>query len=153
MSGFQHAKSQHEASLRWAGDACHSMACDLDLERGKVRELESRLAELHPTIETVISRLSASEKSDSSRETRQLQRENERQRDLIRCLQATLRAREESVRELEAALGAAAGGFLHSRDEECSMDVASCGELICMSQDEDSSVDIVTEASPGPRLE
>lgn len=63
-------KSQHEASLRWAGDACYSMACDLDLERGKVRELESRLAELHPTIETVINRLSASEKSDSSRETR-----------------------------------------------------------------------------------
>lgn len=138
--------AQYEASLRWAGDACHTMTRDLELERSKVRELESRLAELYPTVESLRGYLN-SQRPDLSK-ARELQRKNERQRDLIRCLQATLEVREESVTEMKAAMEAAAGSLFYTGAPEVKMEGISGGETSWRCQDDDeSSIDIVTEAS------
>lgn len=141
VSGFQQVKSQNEAALRWAGDACYSMARDLELERNKVRELETRLTELQPTIETVIRHLSGTGSSLSSQEIKRLWNDNQRQRDLILCLQATLHAREQTVLQLKTTLEEMFGGLLDCEDNH----VSDGGTTLASS--DDGSVDIITSKS------
>jgi small-conductance mechanosensitive channel len=107
---MQHPKSQLEASVHHAGDACQAMFRDLGLERSKVQELESRLKELYPAISLLLllQRLTPDGQQtgcvdeECRRMSCQLYEENQHQQELIGCLQSTLHTHEQTVQELKA---------------------------------------------------
>lgn len=84
------------------------MARDLGLERVKVQELESRLAEVYPNIDTLLQSLAPAEHKsghlDDEGVNGHLVLENQRQRELIVSLQSALQAREEAMQELKSTL-------------------------------------------------
>jgi predicted nucleic acid-binding Zn-ribbon protein len=106
ISGMQHQKSQLEFSLRHATETCQALSQSLHLERDKVRELESRLNEVYPNIHSWLHRLDQEkQRSGCADDTMErLLLENQRQRDLINCLQSMLHAREQTVQDLQSTL-------------------------------------------------
>ncbi|KAJ6136787.1 hypothetical protein N7497_012340 [Penicillium chrysogenum] len=108
LSGMQHQKSQLEASLRHATETCQALSQSLHLERDKVRGLESRLNELYPAVNSWLQRLSQyKQESGCVGDEGTMERfllENQRQRELINCLQSLLHAREQAVQDLQATL-------------------------------------------------
>ncbi|KAJ5641203.1 hypothetical protein N7490_005203 [Penicillium lividum] len=62
--GVQYQKSQFETSLFYTSEAYRVVTRDLQTERYKVQRLESRLNELHPTIELVLERLRRHESNE-----------------------------------------------------------------------------------------
>lgn len=111
VSELQNQKSQLEASVRHATDCCHAISRDLGLERNKVQELESRLNELYPAINTLLLRLSPGGPNTGCIDEEciktccQLFQENQYQQEWISRLQSTLHSRERTVQELTALLG------------------------------------------------
>ncbi|KAJ5249294.1 hypothetical protein N7468_000745 [Penicillium chermesinum] len=110
ISQLNNSRSQHEASVKWANDACYVMVHDLALERRKVRDLETRLSGLKPTFDCLFSHLS---NGDNARQIQELQAENAQQKDLIICLQETLKLKEQSLRELRVHFEEASSGLFH----------------------------------------
>jgi chromosome segregation ATPase len=147
VAGLEYAKSQHEASLRLAAETCQAMSNDLLLERGRVQELEARLADLYPSIESMLHCLNQSlmhhVSQESTRSLQQLQEENQRQREQLIQLQATLHIREEMVQELRTTLAEAFLGF--SAENHSSVNSNAHIEQ----QDDSSSVDIITMKTEG----
>ncbi|KAJ5566721.1 uncharacterized protein N7459_010103 [Penicillium hispanicum] len=114
-------------------DISHSkaMARDLDLEKGKVRELESLLNEVTPMVESLLRRLSDDRSSDDRKRIEELQKENQSQQSLILLLQLVVAEREEKVRDLRAVLEGAKVWYDHTEE---------------YAQDEDeASVEIITD--------
>lgn len=148
FSGMQLEKAQFEASLRHAAEACHALAQDLCLERKKVQELESRLRELYPTINSWFQRLTPEgQKTAGFNEKEKMEHllsENQHQRELIACLQSTLHSREQTVQDLKATLDQVVQELPSGKTCEDGMDtVASERPSLCSS--EGSCVEIITE--------
>lgn len=130
-SGLQSTRSQHEASAQYTSNLCQAMARDLDLEKGKVRELESLLNEVTPMVESLLRRLSDDRSSDDRKRIEELQKENQSQQSLILLLQSVVAEREEKVRDLRAVLEGAKVWYDHTEE---------------YAQDEDeASVEIITD--------
>jgi hypothetical protein len=151
VAGLEYTRLQHEASLRLAAETCQTMSNDLHVERAKlVLELESRLADLYPSIEVVLNCLKQSSAhhvpQESMRQIQQLQEENRRQRDDLIQLQATLHIREEVVKDLRTTLAEAFLGFSAENRSSVHSDVP-------LEQDDVSSVDIVTVKTEGAFIE
>ncbi|CEJ55667.1 hypothetical protein PMG11_01915 [Penicillium brasilianum] len=106
VCGLQYQRSQLETSLAHMAEACRVMARDLGLEKSKVQELESRLTELHPRIESLLQYLAPGEhnrqKLNNEGANGHLLFENQHQRELISSLETNLREREEAIRELKS---------------------------------------------------
>jgi predicted nucleic acid-binding Zn-ribbon protein len=105
---MQHQKSQLEVSLRHATETCQALSQSLHLERDKVRELESRLNEVYPNIDSWLHRLNQEKQNSRSADDKEtmdrLLLENHRQRESINCLQSILHAREQTVQDLQSTL-------------------------------------------------
>ncbi|KAJ5302302.1 hypothetical protein N7508_007165 [Penicillium antarcticum] len=108
VSGSQHQRSQLEVSLRHATETCQVMSQSVRLEMDKVRELESRLNGLYPSVDSWLERLDKSRQKSESVDDRgtleHLLSENQRQRESIDCLQSILHTREQTVQDLQATL-------------------------------------------------
>lgn len=108
VCGLQHQKSELEASLAHMAEACRIMARDLGLEKAKAQELESRLTELYPSIDSLLQKLTPAEHKAGHPNYEEvnghLLLENQRQRELIMSLQSTLQAREEAMQGLRSTL-------------------------------------------------
>lgn len=106
VCGLQYQRSQLETSLAHMAEACRVMARDLGLEKSKVQELESRLTELYPSIESLLQYLAPGEHNrqqlNNEGANGHLLLENQRQRELISSLESNLREREEAIRELKS---------------------------------------------------
>ncbi|KAJ5639164.1 uncharacterized protein N7484_007026 [Penicillium longicatenatum] len=145
-SSLESQKSLQETSFRSAAETCQLMARDLSLERARVQELESRLNDLYPTIETFLKGSTVGQSRHCETEVmRELQQENYYQRELITCLQSALQAREETVEELKLSLKetlqAIQGGSGDNTPRQPKVDET-------YSSDEDGSVEIITNRPP-----
>lgn len=140
---LEYMKSQVETSYRVAMDHCQAIANDLSTERQKVHNLESRLSELHPTLDRVLYHLSQTPVQQANSNVQDgLQQENQRLREVIAYLQASLTAREEMVKDLQTTLSETFFGF---SDNAVPHDY---NQTACQTDnsysDDSSSVDIVT---------
>lgn len=140
----QHQKSQLECSLRTATEACEALSQNLHMERDKVRELESRVNELYPAIDSWVQQLNANKQQLSCvHDEGTMERillENQRHRELIDCLQSALNTREQSVQNLQCTLDQLSQP-LH---EGSSNEGGFFGSSVCSS--EESNVEIITDA-------
>lgn len=148
VCGLQYQRSQLETSLAHMAEACRVMARDLGFEKEKVQELESRLAQVHPSIEYLLQHLAPGERErervNDEAVNGHLLLENQNQRELISSLESILREREEAIRELK------------SRPQEMTQELrlASFGQHhpgglipddMTRGMSEQSSVEIITE--------
>jgi chromosome segregation ATPase len=143
LSGMHHQKLQLEFSLRHATETCQALSKSLQMEREKVRELEARLNELYPDIDAWLQRW-AQEKHESGcvddKETmNRLLLDNQRQRELISCLQSILHGREQTVQDLQATLNQLSQGLRKGNTGQGGLFRSS----VCSS--EESNVEIITE--------
>ncbi|KAJ5461032.1 uncharacterized protein N7458_002584 [Penicillium daleae] len=108
VCGLQHQRSQLETSLAYMAEACRVMARDAGLEKVKVQELESRLSEVYPSIDSLLQYLAPGEHNGDHLNDEgvngHLLLENQRQREFINSLEANLLEREEAIRELKSRL-------------------------------------------------
>lgn len=106
VCGLQYQRSQLETSLAHMAEACRVMARDLGLEKSKVQELESRLTELYPSVESLLQYLAPGEHNrqqlNNEGANGYLLLENQRQRELIFSLESNLQESEEAIRELKS---------------------------------------------------
>lgn len=141
---MQHQKSQLEFSLRHATETCQALSQSLHLERDKVRELESRLNELYPELDSWLQRLNQEKHMSGcayDKETMErLLLENQRQRELIYYLQSILQAREQTVQDLRSTLDQ----LSHRLPEENTSRSGLFRSSVCSS--EESEVEIITDA-------
>ncbi|KAJ5456070.1 uncharacterized protein N7458_004334 [Penicillium daleae] len=148
VSGVQQQKSHLEASLAHTAEACRVMARDLGLERTKVQELETRLNELYPAIDSLLQILTPEENKAGLQDKAangHLLLENQQQQELIAYLQSTLHDREQAVKELRISLDQAiqelrAGDPSQFELGNYTVDGESNGE-----SSEGSCVEIITE--------
>lgn len=149
LSGVEYQKSQLEASLRHAAEACQVMSRELGFERNKVQELESRLNDLYPTIESLLQRLSSDEQRsgylNENGTVERLVEENQRQRELISWLQSTLQTRERTVQELKVTLDQVAQELLPGISCQDERERLTVEEPTYSSSEEESCVEIITE--------
>ncbi|CAG8902300.1 unnamed protein product [Penicillium egyptiacum] len=146
VSGLEYEKSQYESSLRVAAETCQAISRDLSLERSKLLQLESRVANLHPSIDAMLHSLSTKNDPLSTgryiQRFQQLQHDNECQRELITCLQTTIRDREKAIENLKAAIPEAP-------DFPVNKDALVDGEEKLSDPtdltDDESSIDIITK--------
>ena len=148
VSGVEYQRSQLDSSLRHTTEACQAMSRELGFERGKVQELESRLNDLYPTIDSLLQRLpSDEERLDSFNEKRtidSLLHESQQQRELISWLQSSLQARERTVQQLKVTLDQVAQELpsgISNQDEPDKLSI----EEPAASSSEESCVEIITE--------
>lgn len=108
LSGMQYQKSQLELSLRHATETCQALSQSLQLEREKVRGLESRLNDLYPAIDSWLQRWNQDKQGSGCVDDKGIMEhfllENRCQRELINCLQSLLHAREQTVHDLQDTL-------------------------------------------------
>ncbi|KAJ5417429.1 uncharacterized protein N7487_000979 [Penicillium crustosum] len=144
-SALEYTRSQYESSLRVAAETCQTISRDLYLERTKLLQLESRVTELYPSIDAMLHSLAPNHEDlptgTSIQQLQQLQRDNEVQREVIACLQSTLRAREKALENLRAAMPEALD-FPDNGDSTTNGDGQSSDVT-----DDESSIDIITESS------
>lgn len=134
---------QYESSLRVAAETCQTISRDLNLERSKLQQLESRVADLYPSIDLLLHHLaphgSFLSTGSQQRSVQQLQHDNNCQRELIAHLQSTIQVRERALNELSAAL---------PEVPELPLNRDGLGNLESRSTrsfDDESSVEIITE--------
>lgn len=144
ISGMQHQKSQLEFSLRHATETCQALSQSLHLERDKVRELESRLNELYPELDSWLQRLNQEKHMSgcaNDKETMErLLLENQRQRELIYYLQSILQTREQTVQDLRSTLDQSSQRLPEENTSQSGLFRSS----VCSS--EESEVEIITDA-------
>lgn len=144
LSGMQHQKSQLEMSLRHATETCQALTQSLHLERDKVRGLESRLNELYPAIDSWLQRLNQDKQGSGCVDVKGTMEpfllENQRQRELINCLQTLLHVREQTVHDLQATLDQLSQRLPKGNTGQGGLFRSS----VCSS--EESNVEIITDA-------
>ncbi|KAJ5783425.1 hypothetical protein N7516_007311 [Penicillium verrucosum] len=111
VSALEYIRSQQETSLRFAVESCQVMSNNLNLQRNKVNQLESRLIHLYPAIDEMLCSLNDNDGTQKSQNMEQLLQENQRQRELNTYLQGALSAREEMLQDLKTSLAEAFLGF------------------------------------------
>lgn len=114
VSALEYIRSQQEASLRFAVESCQVMSNNLNLQRNKAHQLESRLIDLYPAIDEMLhslNEISSHHVSKNSQKIEQLLKENQHQRELNNYLQGALSAREEVLQDLKRFLAQAFLGF------------------------------------------
>lgn len=138
--------SNHQVSLRSATESCQIISRDLALERIRVQDLEARLKELHPSIETLLQNIHLDQPHVPDPEFSSQQQTIQYQQELICSLQGIIRAREEMIEELglslddvfEDALGDHGGQEAPHRPKEE-------GAPLPESPESGFSIDIITE--------
>ena len=141
VSSLEFVKSQNEVSLRLATEACQTIANDLQFERTRVYGLESRLADLYPSINRMLEYFSQRGSSESASPIRGLRQENQHLREVSAYLQASLRAREELVQDMRSTLAEAFLGFSENNASSAGLEQK---EDVSYFSDNCSSVDIIT---------
>ncbi|KAJ5660893.1 uncharacterized protein N7484_000265 [Penicillium longicatenatum] len=105
---IQHQRSQLESSVTYTTEACRVACQNLELERNKVQQLESRLNDLQPGIASLLQKLGEQEANNKwpngKEKDNGMALENQYQRELITHLQSTLYARDRTVEELKETL-------------------------------------------------
>jgi hypothetical protein len=108
LSGMHHQKSQLEVLLRHTTETCQALSQSLQLERDKVRGLESRLNDLYPAVDSWVQRLNQDRQESGGVDDKETMEhfllENQRQRELINYLQSLVHTREQAVQHLQATL-------------------------------------------------
>lgn len=105
--GIQHQKSQLESSISYTTEACRVACQNLEMERNKVQQLESRLNDLQPGIASLLQKLGEQEANnwlDGKEKNNEMVLENQYQRELITHLQSALYARDQMLEELKGTL-------------------------------------------------
>lgn len=111
VSALEYIRSQQETSLRFAVESCQVMSNNLNLQRNKANQLESRLIHLYPAIDEMLCSLNDNDGTQKSQNIEQLLQENQHQRELNTYLQGALSAREEMLQDLKTSLAEAFLGF------------------------------------------
>lgn len=146
-SEFEGRKSDYEKATRTAIDSCQLLSRDLSFEKMKVQDLEARLNELYPSIQTLLENhaLPPSRECSTAKEDA-LQHELSCQRELVQCLKSTIRDREETIEIMGHSLENAYGG--HSLDRR----VEDPCQPKAGNSSSDTSMEIVSERSLPPAV-
>lgn len=151
VCGLQHQRSQLETSLAHIAEACRVIARDIGLEKAKVQELESRLTEVYPSIDSLLQYLAPGEHNGEHLSDEgvngHLLLKNHRQRELIISLESNLREREEAIRELNSRLEETVQELRLASHGQHEPDQLSPNE-ITRGTSEKSSVEIITGNPP-----
>jgi hypothetical protein len=147
VHGLQHQRSQLETSLAHMAESCRVMARDVGLEKTKVQELESRLAEECPNIDSLLQYFVPIERNcehlNDEGVNGHILLENQRQRELIMSLESSLRDREEAIREMKSRLEETVQELYLAGHAQHQSDQLTPDEMTG-STSEESSIEIIT---------
>lgn len=133
-------------------EACRVMARDVGLEKAKVQQLESRLSEAYPSIDSLLAYLAPGELNRRNLRDEGLNGhlllENHRQRELIVHLESNLQKREEAIRELKLKLEEPMHELQLARSGQAERDGLSPDNMTG-NMSEESGVEIITENAQG----
>ncbi|KAJ6115287.1 hypothetical protein N7486_001065 [Penicillium sp. IBT 16267x] len=146
--GTQHQRSQLESSVSYTTEACRVAYQNLEMEKNKVQQLESRLNDLQPGVISLLQKLGEQEINNrqlngKERDT-EIVLENQYQRDLITHLQSTLYVRDQMLEELKEALDRVVSEQQPATVDKAEEEIIASELDDCSSEGSGSDIEIVT---------